>query len=552
MPENGAEYRPSQEQSLIKEKMSPDTKLAIVVPVYAEYDNGNIFRLIDSFSRQSVATNQFEVVCVVNNSPDVAQKQTNAFLENQDTLDLEDVLKGTKPIPEGLSDYRREVLERARDKGLVVHMIDLSSQGIEKNIGRIRDIGLQEVSRRFQQNGQGEMGIVAQLDADTVVEPRYVQKVLQEFSRPEVDSLFINLDYFVPEGSKELFETSFHHQFKIAMEQWLNTVRLRSVEVGGPQSIGRVKAYREAGGISHQDMAEDFVLARNLSERTNYKFGSNIRVYTADRARAEGYDAQMRLDQMNDPEYSYKNTDEFRSSARAMFLRAELSAVLQEHPEFYDDESKLKQYFDKYGLPLNYDVLKEQVAKPVWRVRGDTPRPLHERFSLALSSHFEAINAPTTLSSNEYVDDTIAVFKSQVSEQEAAILDDIVQENNARARIRLNQTRSSIEQCIQQVFQQGSVDLTDFSHNPKTVEFLEANQWFLNEVNTLPEQYGSQEAATTALRTELPEYMEDYDKSRLRRSTAGLQALTQFVRRARNEPDKFPTTMAFLQLQQGK
>ncbi|MCS7093417.1 MAG: hypothetical protein NZL96_03285 [Patescibacteria group bacterium] len=184
-------------------------------------------------------------------------------------------------------------------------MIDLSTDGIEKNIGMIRDIGLNEAIERFKNNGQGDEGIVALLDADTLVEPRYVEKIVNQFLRSEIETLFLNLNYFILEGDENLFSSTFQYQYQVEFGQWLNTLLNTQIEVGAPQIVAKVGAYKKVGGIPHLEISEDFQLSFSLSEITNFKFCSDIRIYTSDRARKQGYDSRIRLENLKKRKYLY-------------------------------------------------------------------------------------------------------------------------------------------------------------------------------------------------------------------------------------------------------
>lgn len=44
---------------LVEREPDPSMQISIIVPVYAEYENGNIFRMLESFNRQTVPPPEF-------------------------------------------------------------------------------------------------------------------------------------------------------------------------------------------------------------------------------------------------------------------------------------------------------------------------------------------------------------------------------------------------------------------------------------------------------------------------------------------------------------
>lgn len=65
--------------------VTPST-LSVVVPIYRELENGNFYRLIASFARQTAPISSFDLLFVVNNTPEIAADKTNSiYLENQRT-----------------------------------------------------------------------------------------------------------------------------------------------------------------------------------------------------------------------------------------------------------------------------------------------------------------------------------------------------------------------------------------------------------------------------------------------------------------------------------
>ncbi len=118
---------------LTAEKLpSPQMQLAVNVPVYAEYDNGNIFRFIEAFTKQTASPESIELLFIINNRVEESQARSPAFLENQHAMEAVRYVQGSSSIPENINAYRTRVLKDARSKRLNIHCLDLSTGGIKK------------------------------------------------------------------------------------------------------------------------------------------------------------------------------------------------------------------------------------------------------------------------------------------------------------------------------------------------------------------------------------------------------------------------------------
>lgn len=530
------EFVPNTPDKTVELQPDSDLRLGVIVPVFDEYENGNIFRLLESFAKQTAPSNQFEINIVVNNTTDEALRKGQGFQDNQSTLELAMLLYGDRDEAlgnEGLNEYRKGVVDKVRKKGLRVNFIDLSSQGFERNIGKVRDYGLSKIKDRFGQIGVDSEGIVAQLDADTTVEQRYIEKLINQFQDENLDTSFITMDYQAQEGPPEMFATSFHHRYKIAMQEWFNSLRGGSVTVGGPQTVARLRAYDAVGGIKHQDMAEDFELSKALSEATRYKFGTDIRVYTADRIRATGYDSRMRQERLEDPEYGYEE-DMVYANPRISFAKSEIEALARSSSELVLDVTGVQDILSKYGLPFDKGKFDQYVLRA--SLKSGKELPLDHKVAIFGSNYFEEMGLQTSLSSNKWVDVATEAIIEQVGNAEGAALEESVRRSLLRASIRLSFSKRACE-AIARAAKGESVPLTS-----KELEFLERNPWLAEMARNV-----NSDSDIETLRSEFPEFLAtDLESSRLRRSLAGVHGLTTFIREARNNPESFPKTNTFL------
>ncbi|MFH1089518.1 MAG: glycosyltransferase [Candidatus Uhrbacteria bacterium] len=149
-------------ESRIETPMDPKCEISIVVPAFNE-EPERVMRQIDSLKKQKgMLPGLFEVIYVVNNSPDRP--------------------KEVAEVNARLIDFLRQ------DHGIRIYVIDKSSPGNEIpncNVGKARNRGVAESSLRFQENGRN--GIIIQTDADTWFEDEdYLSKVKAKLdSQPE-------------------------------------------------------------------------------------------------------------------------------------------------------------------------------------------------------------------------------------------------------------------------------------------------------------------------------------------------------------------------------
>ena len=144
-------------ETRIEKPQDPACEYAIVVPVYNERPD-RILAQIDSLRQQhAIDPSMFEVIYVVNNSPDDGSARSA------------EVIQANKEVIEALQGVT----------DLNVFVIDKSTPGneIERcNVGKARNRGVAEASRRFYENSKD--GILIQTDADTRFEdPEYFQKL---------------------------------------------------------------------------------------------------------------------------------------------------------------------------------------------------------------------------------------------------------------------------------------------------------------------------------------------------------------------------------------
>jgi len=167
-------------ETLISEPQDPKCQISVVVPIFNE-EKANVFRQLKSILKQrEINSEEFEVIYVVNNSPEAGEEIRNA---NREILSLP--IWKNRPVgieDNSLSEEERELVEELRNLNLFV--IDKSTPGneiVKCNVAKARNRALAEASKRFDINNKN--GIILQTDADTFYDdPTFFNRVIKKFS----------------------------------------------------------------------------------------------------------------------------------------------------------------------------------------------------------------------------------------------------------------------------------------------------------------------------------------------------------------------------------
>ena len=197
---------------------APDKALGVVtvVPVYNELGNDNFWRLLRSLVTQEETKESHEVLYVVNNGIKGAKAQTEAFANNQKTLDILRTLEKMQSEQQdgnvdfaavaqkfGFTKWEEEVFAAAVARKVHIHGIDASSQdkAIEATVfnprGRARDIGGHIAHERLRGVGNEQNGRIDFIDADCYLSPNYYSAL--ERRGPEDKLLVKGLVAYTPD-----------------------------------------------------------------------------------------------------------------------------------------------------------------------------------------------------------------------------------------------------------------------------------------------------------------------------------------------------------------
>ncbi len=251
---------------------------AVVIPALAERARllGTL-RSLAANPRQELA--RALVVVVVNNrAPGVARAEDIA--DNQETLGLLRGLLRGAGAAEG-----RDVTEA----GLRLACIDASSPGLELpakgGVGLARRIGLDAALRVLHEAGVGEASVLLSTDADTLVEPNYLEAVRRHYARPEAWAACVDYAHCLDGAEAEVAAI-------LAYETHLrcHVLGLRlahspyAYATVGSTIVCSARAYAAAGGMNRRQAGEDFYFLQELAKTGRVEAIHATTVHPAPRA----------------------------------------------------------------------------------------------------------------------------------------------------------------------------------------------------------------------------------------------------------------------------
>lgn len=282
----------------------PIQKFVFIIPVYREFYNQNIGAVLESLAKQDLDGLPFrkiDVVFVVNNTTNVDE---DIRLENQETVQFLRDLADNKPIRVHPNHNILKAVSRMPiSQKLNIQVMDFTTPGRpHRNIGQIRDIGLKQVLASLEAN-QKERVLIAQLDADSVIRPQYIQNTVHAFEYSDLKFALMTMYYGdQPDSEERVYQRKITTDVRSAAYIFRAVVGDDFPGGGGPRIVATAQVLEEVGGVPHETLGEDVALIRNL----RIKFPTRGRVLDNDvfakyRARDDGYDAQIYKSRLGDP-----------------------------------------------------------------------------------------------------------------------------------------------------------------------------------------------------------------------------------------------------------
>lgn len=537
---------PSQHEAIpmtfIERPPDPQLQMSIVIPVFREYENGNIFRVIAALTKQRADPHSFETTLVVNNTIEARKKSQPGYEENLRTLEVVRYLQGEREDPpEDITALQKNILDEAKRHGIRLHAIDLTDGLPEVHMGRVRNIGLQHTLQRLAAVGQESRGVVAQLDADALPRTTFVGNVQKFFlANPTTDTLFNRVE-FTPEGHERLYATVGQERWTYAMSLWNDILRqpARShPQAGGPQIIATVDAWKKVHGVPEVPTREDSAAAERLLNNTRYAIGTTIAHDLTDRAREESFDGHNRLQGI-----ATKTPDANRcileTHPRLLFLKKALacadytSRVMEKYAQGKDDGKEIATIFQQFHVPFHketydnvlktkksYDLRTNHLQEYILTLPADIATDRQRSFNLAPSA---------------YARELLDVLKEQFSNQPHIIT--LLQRNIVRIIRREGKRHEAMRQCVERavrlVYRYKKIPPDIFREDPIITTTLASAPWMLGKLQQLRKDRKTPENALASLKLEYPELLQPFEETQFLRPAAILHGILLFFREAR-------------------
>ena len=248
---------------LIKRRPHDDLRLVIVIPAYMEPTlHATVQSLYDNLYDEGAV----EIIVLLNQS-DKASTETTAF----HTAQYKQLLELAKKSPrEDMALYP-----------VFVKDIPYKIAGA----GIARKTGMDEAYRRLALIGNN-IGIIASLDADTLVDPNYIEELLKEASgdtKIKAYSIYFEHDLNSVSGRERdaIIQYELHLRYYVNMQRLLR-LPFAYYTVGSAMAV-RAYAYAEAFGMNKRQAGEDFYFLHKFIKTGYFKEINSTTVYPAAR-----------------------------------------------------------------------------------------------------------------------------------------------------------------------------------------------------------------------------------------------------------------------------
>lgn len=243
-------------------------RCAVVIPALAE--RATILGALRSLAANPRPYLEHTLAVVVVNNRGPGSAPSEDIAGNQQTLEL---LRGM--WHGGRASEGRDVA----DAGLRLAWIDASSPGLEMpakgGVGLARRIGLDAALRALHEAGAGEKAVLLSTDADTLVEPNYLEAVGVHFQRPDAWAATVACAHRLEGTDAEIaaiLAYEIHLRYHVL---GLQTARSPyAYPTVGSTIVCSAKAYAAAGGMNRRQAGEDFYFLQQLA-KTGHVDGIN-------------------------------------------------------------------------------------------------------------------------------------------------------------------------------------------------------------------------------------------------------------------------------------
>ena len=357
----------------VRSTSTEGVKMVVVIPALAE--SSSLFRTLASIAGNfSADLAKTLVLCVVNNHrPPLSTPED--ILDNRKTLVLlEELLLGNVRWWSPHAEMQDDLIQRACS-GLRLGWIDASSPGLEipdreGGVGMARKIGMDAALTLFDGCGPGG-GVIACLDADTLVEQNYLYAVYNHFSDGHDSAAVARYAHQRPADPRLLSAICCY-------EIYLRAYVMGLLYAGSPYAFHAIgstmactaQAYVDVRGMNRRMAAEDFHFLNKLSKIGSIGVIKKTTVFPSPRPSKRvpfgtgRWILQFMIDGMGECRlYDPRIFEILREWLIGMEINPERSseAILTTAEKIHPD---LKEFLDSSRFSINWPIIRRNCPDP--------------------------------------------------------------------------------------------------------------------------------------------------------------------------------------------
>lgn len=346
------------------------TELVVVVPVFAEWANGNFLKLLQNFANQDEGG---VVLVIALNSTVSADKKYQQ--ENVNVQKMLEFIWGERfniPQEDDIPSSQLADLNQLRAvlKSRLV-LMNLNAQLDQRDLAAVRTAGTILGSAL----AKSPETPIAWLDCDTQVTGGYTRQISSYYEKLNCDALFLNLNYEPSDADESLANTTLEYQFSVAKSYlqmyWRKFAgKGNSIGLGGPVITAKADVFISAlEKLQYLELdgkggGEDYGVTKILNQEQNCHFSNTISVRTSDRRRPQevGFDSADRAKGL----YAGSVGEPLRWPTLSSMVRTDvLSGAIESIPDWIDNSviEKLRSVIEL--VQLDSQVVFSQLAETI-------------------------------------------------------------------------------------------------------------------------------------------------------------------------------------------
>ena len=481
--------------SLMRETPRDISRVSVIVPIHNEHGNGNLKTIVrDLVAQQGTEPSKLQIVFVVNNSVESARNRDAKFIDNQNAI--------------------RWLQQQRPNLPFSISIVDLSSQGAERNMGNFRIAGVNSALKMANETPLNQH-VLVMMDADTIFPSSYLSDVRKHFETNNTD-LLLSRYRLVPSQDKNLTTLL---SYPASLYQFRFDLLIRALQKGAhsattPQMSVLASSYLEVGGFPKTIRNEDIILSRRMAPRS-VAYSSDLYVKAQDRARLEGFNSKDRVGVNRDFEAGKILAPEAQSSSWA--LLSNLVRRLEkkvENGQISKDEAvdQIKKILNSAGLKTDFNVSTE------------TNRPL-----------FFAMKDQLDTKTASFAEDLLGLISRLLPASESDQVALELESHRWQHLGKVNSRLSAIREII------GSKSPIENPTGDRFISQLISDDSELRKiVFSVAKQTESIDDCIRILVQKWPEFLGTWDKAPFTRGAAALDILEENILRAKESSDSSP------------